>query len=840
MVPEGPPAVLTLHRLNMENAMKKQKSDRTRQPALLSLRPDAGPTDGAICFTPAGRFAARYASGGWRPLCLLGGAGDSRPGGQILLSSGPRIAVDTLSAAPGSRPEVLEVQLPSEPSAAFAAPGSPGAVLMLDGGACLLDASGSMLDSDACADFPQLRLVSVGRGRISTGVGPRALHGDYATPQDLSAADMRDVSADIAGAYRRLRALAAEADVMIQPALVAYRLLDSRGNVLHSSAPTLLMAPSGPQCAEAVAVTSSDRVRLDPYTLWADTWSAAVDIPADAAGHARWADVATVEIVASAQFHPDTDSAAGASVAVGRTASEPFLRVALPGRGSALGSAWRSRSQSNVIAAAGRFEAECRRIALLPRPDAGMSVAAGATPLAPAGGRGASGVTDGDMAELLPPHTFTAKHVGADDAVVLWADITRRRFRGYPMEAFATQRAGADAPAGAWHAAVAVDFDDGEKVVCTSEGIGDAPLNVGPLLSYPSPHARRMTLALSVGGQSYRRVVDLQPDASGLRAVYVDASLRPFTPALTAEPFAPGASRSFPRRFADVLLTSSPAAPLSPYGVLRSGRGSAVCALLPAPGANQAWEFGSRRFYVGGDGGIASLTLRSDGRAAFKMLDPRPLRRPDAIVAADDAVYALLGSGTPDLVRIESGRVSTLMSSPAPAAAALGWSAPKRELTLFSDGSDEALSVATDHSLMCFRRPLPGAFSRVYAVGDAHFALCGDVLCRLAAEATDRVTEVAFDATFTLCGGLRAAPSLLRADFCGDSCQGYLSATVAGGAEMLRVRFNGTIPRGLSLPWPPSRRTARVAVGLHASVSPDFCLHGIIFQVNNVKRHALC
>ncbi len=81
-------------------------------------------------------------------------------------------------------------------------------------------------------------------------------------------------------------------------------------------------------------------------------------------------------------------------------------------------------------------------------PEAGMSFTSGShTGHSDGGGR-----IEPDFAELFPPHRFSAASVCSDGDTVLWSGITRRRFEGYPLEAFAPLRASPDAPAGAWHA----------------------------------------------------------------------------------------------------------------------------------------------------------------------------------------------------------------------------------------------------------------------------------------------------------------------------------------------------------------------------------------------------
>ena len=262
-----------------------------------------------------------------------------------------------------------------------------------------------------------------------------------------------------------------------------------------------------------------------------------------------------------------------------------------------------------------------------------------------------------DFAELFPPHRFSAASVCSDGDTVLWSGITRRRFEGYPLEAFAPLRASPDAPAGAWHASVRVEFDDGESLVRMSEGIGAPPLGVGPLLSYPSPHARRMTLALSAGGRSYRRWSTLCPMPRGavpFMSIRRSVRSRLRLPQRLSTPERPEI-RPAPSRSPDCCFCGKPS-----WCRRRVPRRSRAHPCDCRRARNQSGL--GVRFEA-----FLCRRRRRSGLADSAPRQPRGIQtsrsasavaRQRRIASADDAVYALLGApaAVPDLVRIDSGR----------------------------------------------------------------------------------------------------------------------------------------------------------------------------------------
>ena len=130
-----------------------------------------------------------------------------------------------------------------------------------------------------------------------------------------------------------------------------------------SSAPVLLMAPSGrsvpkPCPSPRPTAVASIPIRFPPK---AGAWQSIFlllppDMPVGRMSPPS-------RSLASPQFHPDL-GASDASVTISGQGSASALHACyFAGRYAALGDGWRPRSRSNVIAAVGRFESQCCRIA---------------------------------------------------------------------------------------------------------------------------------------------------------------------------------------------------------------------------------------------------------------------------------------------------------------------------------------------------------------------------------------------------------------------------------------------------------------------------------------------
>ncbi len=142
----------------------------------------------------------------------------------------------------------------------------------------------------------------------------------------------------------------------------------------------------------------------------------------------------------------------------------------------------------------------------------------------------------------------------------------------------------------------------------------------------------------------------------------------------------------------------------------------------------------------------------------------------------------------PDLVRIDSGRADAYVFA-ASAGCRPGWSSVRRELTLFADASEQAVSVALDYGLSCFTRVLP-AFSSSFSVAGAPALL----LRRFSLPLSDEIAPRASGGGVFL--RLRVAarmllPRFFRAMFSGSSCQGGIEVTYPGGAVMFSTGFSG-------------------------------------------------
>lgn len=298
-------------------------------------------------------------------------------------------------------------------------------------------------------------------------VPQRTLGGDYRQQPALSAADRRAVSDDIRRAYT---ALCREADAqacLVQPALAAYELLDASGRVLFAS-PVLLLGTAQCTAAQRLAVASDGS--LPGYTLQADAWTPQLVFPADTGS------VHSVRVYVSPQLHP-VDPSADASVGLAHSTTATSVGVSLAPSGLILEPKNAEASAHTLREAVARFSAIKRAVAVVPvTPGSAVDI-----PCRPAGAPAAElstiataltravPHTGGECAAVSAPHSFSARTAAVSGHTAAWADITARRYAGYPLGIFA-----ADADnTRAWSAWAAVEFAGGERVVWQGSGAAD-------------------------------------------------------------------------------------------------------------------------------------------------------------------------------------------------------------------------------------------------------------------------------------------------------------------------------------------------------------------------------
>ena len=769
-----------------------------------NLRPDSS---GAL--RPVGR-PDTVAPAGHRPLLRF--TADCSPA--LLTARGRELYLcpDT----PGGKPRLLHT-LASEPLCAIYSEGvihistAEGAESICTDGT----ATGHTL-------LPAIGLRAAAATRtLRADVPQRTLGGDYRQQSTLSATDRRAVSDDIRRAYTTLCREAGAGACLMQPALAAYELLDASGRVLFAS-PVLLLGTAQCTAAQRLAVASDGS--LPGYTLQAYAWTPQLVFPADTGS------VHSVRVYMSPQLHP-VDPSADASVGLAHSTTATSVGVSLAPSGLILESKNAEASAHTLREAAARFAAIKRTIAVVPVvPGTAVDI-----PCRPAGTPAAelSAIatalthavpqTGGEYAAVSAPHSFSARTAAVAGHTAAWADITARRYAGYPLGIFA-----ADADnTRAWSAWAAVEFAGGERVVWQGSGAAGAPLSVNPLLSYPAADAVRISIAVraeGLGTACYN--IGLTPLSGGREAMAVAESFAPVSLAydgVTAPPplQAPEAIVA-DRHFPEMIIAADAATPFSALAVTRlDGR---VHRLLPAGGGTGAWDYGRTRFTAFGADGIHLATLNA-GRdtLATARITGRSIASPQAVAAAEGCAYAAAGG---DIVRVSGSKVAVVAGRMA--ADAIVWNQLRAELWALRRDTTEA-------TVLCLASSPARSYTHQAEWTDSllcdengAFLLQSSGLLALHRE-SDHPASVEWTATLCLRERLRIVRSLIAAS-CGDAeLDIAISAAGMHHAEPVptrRLHLSGALLE--ALPVATLMRPLRsLQVSVSGSVHPDFQLRHI-------------
>ncbi len=602
---------------------------------LTNLRPRRG---GA--FVPVGTPAVLKGLEGCRPLCRLGD--------ELVLTFGTGLilADDRLPGIPAT---MSQASLPAPALCVSGDDGNTATVMTAEGPVRLSRGTKDLVAEPADSEYPPLTLYAEEAGAMTANVADRLLSGVYAGAATLESRDASALVADLESAYLELCARSAASGVMIQPALARYRLRDESGNELFVSPPVLLQHTGGTQLGGLQPLYSSDRQRVNGYTVTAYTWLPVLGIPEDKDPTGR---VATAELWMTPLFHPYYPGARGeTSLSRLSTASAPFGHVGLPGREYGLSG---TRARTLLYKAIARMDALEERVAVIPSPFNGkerrflidnVSPDDAATSARTMASALRKPVRSAPLLDVLlsPPHTFTAGCCAADASTTAWANLTVHRYRGYPAACFGTNPG-----KGSWTATTVVTFGGGKGVVRSERHSSFLPTQLSAVLSYPSPDATSMTIIITGEGTGYSCTVPLTPDESWRMSVFVSDGARPIelergstASAVTVEPCE--------ENFADAVAMSPTRRPLVPDKVVRLG-GGAIRAIVARAGTDQSWEFGRCRFVAGGDGGVYSVGVgRERASVSARRLWAGSISSPSALCCGESGeIFALTPEGSDD------------------------------------------------------------------------------------------------------------------------------------------------------------------------------------------------
>ncbi len=658
---------------------------------------------------PAGAFGD-----GWLPFAEVPQVGSNSV---VVCSRGATLAIVEGSSV------LASFDLDGEPRCAMSAVGS--LTVMTDRSTFNLSVTEDYISGSTPSRPTPPRFRTTKHIGLSVNLPAIELSNSYSSATQFSSSDLRAISQNINNAYNEVDSTARTSGVWWQPTVLQTILRDAAGQIVMMSPPTLIVHPDGEQFPTSIKMQTDSSANVLGQTIDIPAWKLAIDIPADAAS--TYANVATLEVVASPSMH-SADTSAQCSATLRRRTDDDYFCVARYAQPTTAAS---TRMVHEVMA---HFDALQHTILTINNPAiyAGQSVVINN----PIGSNAKS-----DNAELLAalrkdiskislsesrlqvPHTFVARMTAECGGTNIWADLTAFPFAGYGAEHFASSVRNSS-----WHAAAKVTFSDGFSVVTTSEGLDNAPKAFGPILSYPSADAVAITMTVLADGVVRTGTFPLTADPTGSRALYIAPDLRPFELPLEVEAYVVPDENRPSRRMPDYLACSDAASPLSLTGITNFPAMD-VITLVPARFGQSTWDFGRSRFYAMCRSGIHSLSVASDRKSlSLSLIDNRCPASPQAVAEANDAIYAIIGG---DIVRISGTKVTTYATS---SALALAWNNRRRELWCIPDEGRAIEVICTDLGRQRYTLDFNVDPARTIRVGSTSFLASSAKVYRLGSE----------------------------------------------------------------------------------------------------------
>ncbi len=681
------------------------------------------------------------------------------------------------------------------------------------------------------------RVFRVDDGLITSLLPARQLKGSYTSRStSLHPADAATVKSDFTEAYRSVVSQAASRHRFVQPVMVRVKACDSSGCAVYVSPPVILAPEGGVQCQTVEIPLSGDGLSSAGESLLrAVPFSIGVEFPAGLAS--AWAGkVTSVQVEVSPQIHAADFS--GESEVEFNAASDPTsitLRVSAPGipltegQVAADGTEFRRRVEgllshldSVMITAfttgvsGGELPPRTTGIYAALTADARTQVSRLIATVSSPDERCA-----GDDLVLLSmnyPHSFSAGCGCVSGDTVIWGNLASRLFDGYHASEYAT--AFSSETAGTTPVTAVVTLDDGSQLVVSDTLSGQVPSAFSPLLTYPHPRARQ--LSVMVGRKSF--TIALRPTRDGRMAYALTADCRPMEAAVMLPMHIVPASDTVITDYPDCVAAAGSGAPLVLQSLSRCGQGE-VSAVTPAPRGNSSLDFARRRFYAFTTRGICSLAAGSGlSTLVATMIDARPVFSAGAVCMIEGAVAAVAGN---DLVTVKGNSVKTVMTDCR--CNMLGWNVSQKELWCagHTEGTIVANTTTDDFYIRDDVSPV-GLLSdsgRLYVLSaDGYVSDASDELA-----GKKRITMV-----FRASLARRSSVNGFCVRMFGESVDGTVTLTADNGVHsqlayrLVEFRLLGSLDRPLE-----SRVYAHpfryVTLTINALVSTDTRLHRALF-----------
>lgn len=560
-------------------------------------------------------------------------------------------------------------QLASEPLSAVALSSTELLVFTAAGATRVLNHEGTWTILEDMTQPPAISLEVTDTTVYTALIPEGTLTGSYPHGTGLlTTADAASLRTDLLATYNSLANQANDDGYLTQPVLARIRLLDKNFGVIFTG-PTVLLGQF--QMTDTVEITANVTAGTRSTTS-VQTSAYRIGIRMPEALPDGWEErVWGVEVQTSMPLHHlDFNASLRGNVLADTTGTNSTITCAMPG--VALDKGGELQRQSLVRQALSRVDTLMSTRAIMtldpamagrlydidistlyPENERAQLLKALAQKVTPVGGYTASVARD-----CSEPHRYSATACALNGDSVLVANPTPVRYEGYPLTAMAVSRG-----TGTWHAYAQVSFNDGEeKVVWASQGTNGAPLSLSPILSYPSPDATEMTIALVKSDDTIlKQTIALTPDDAARSAYYIHPTLSPWLPTSTASVYLIPAEKRVATCHEGVVINSVASQPLAPLSALLAAP-CAISTVTPAARSASSWDFGKSHFYAFSRFGVTAVGVGTSRLlSGANRISMNPVSDADQVAWTDSAVYALSDAGT--LFAVSGNRASPIAST---------------------------------------------------------------------------------------------------------------------------------------------------------------------------------
>lgn len=521
--------------------------------------------------------------------------------------------------------------------------------LMTDDGAFRIDyndETNQWMPLGPMPKFPAVKISTTNITQFTAQTQSFSLSGNYSHWQGtLNKIDQQTLTNSLLQTYSYLKEEATTAGFFIQPILSRYHLIDIHGNILFSSSPTMISAPTGFQCTEKLTFTTDDFAKINSATLSAAGFQ--LDITLQPFENSPWADIIDAIVIEATPILDPIDAKSSAQCRLElNNNSEGIITSYMPGVSITMIKSTQ-RQESLILNAFLSFSSIASPLIHITCPYVKNIDSIILTPkYLPS-----KGITSS-------PYRFSAHTSMLCGTTVLWGDIIQLKPYAPNIEDIATSF---NSNSGFWRAMVCIEFDNSEDVVVWSgEGENNCPSHISPLLSYPDNHASRISIAISCGEKILHQTFPLSPLANADYAIYLNPQLTPFTITNTSTSFIIPSQHYTKIPLTGVVAVSQITNPLYLTAFQKVSEGS-IISITSAVRSSSSWDFARTHAYAFTTTGIFALSINAThSLISSHIMDNRKITNPQSVTFANNAVYAV-ASG--DLISISGSKSATIINN---------------------------------------------------------------------------------------------------------------------------------------------------------------------------------